>query len=148
MKKTTKILSGVLTIVAIGAIGAIGALTTSSALAYQGHYAEQGPSCSPERYEAMTGAMENGDYETWSELMTGHGRVTRVINADNFAQFAEAHRLGQAGDIAGADKIRGELGLRTSNGEEVGAGYAGGQGRMHEDGQGRRVMDGGNHWQQ
>ena len=47
--------------------------------------------------------------------MAGKSRVTEVINESNFTQFAEAHRLGRAGDVAGVDAIRAELGLRTSN---------------------------------
>lgn len=100
----------------------VGAFAVSSAMAYQGDYSEKGPEYSPERHVAMTEAMENNDYQAWSELMAGRGRITQVINEENFAQFAEAHRLGEAGDIAGADAIRQELGIRTSNGERVGTG--------------------------
>jgi len=113
------------------------AFTVSSAMAYQGNPAEEGPDCSPERHTAMTEAMEGNDYAAWSELMSDRGRVAQVINAENFAQFAEAHRLGEAGDVAGADAIRGELGLRTSNGEKSGAGYRGGQGKAMGDKQGQ-----------
>ena len=116
------------------------AFTLSSAMAYQGNYAEEGPDCSSERHTAMTEAMENNDYEAWSELMSDRGRVAKVVNKENFAQFVEAHRLGEAGDAAGADEIRGELGLRTSGGEKVGAGYGGGQGKIEGDKQGRGRM--------
>ena len=104
------------------------AFTLSSAMAYQGDPTKEGPDCSPERHTAMTEAMENNDYAAWSELMADRGRVTKVINAENFGLFAEAHRLSEAGDIVGADAIRGELGLRASDGEKVGAGYGGKQG--------------------
>jgi len=40
--------------------------------------------------------------------------------------------LAQEGDFEGANQIRGELGLRTSNGEKVGANYRKGQGRYRE----------------
>lgn len=119
----------------------MGAFAVSSAMAYQGDYSKQGPAYSPERHTAMTEAMDNNDYEAWSELMADRGRVTEVINAENFARFVEARRLGQTGDIAGADAIRQELGLRTSNGEKVGAGYGEGQGRNKGEGRGYGRMN-------
>ena len=119
------------------AIVAATVFTISSAMAYQGNYAQEGPNCSPEKHTAITEAMENNDYEAWSGLMANRGRVTKVINAENFAQFAEAHRLGQAGDVAGADAIRKELGLRTSNGEKVGAGYGGKRGKIEGERRGK-----------
>jgi len=109
----------------------------ASVSAYQGDYTKSGPDCTPERHEAMETAFENNDYETWKEQMNGKGRVAQVINQDNFLQFAEAHRLGQAGDTAGADAIRAGLGLRTSNGERMGAGYGGGNGEQSGQGQGQ-----------
>ena len=116
------------------------AFTFSSAMAYQGDYNKEGPDCSLERHTAMTEAMDNDNYEAWSELMSDRGRVTQVINAENFAQFAEAHRLSEAGDVAGADAIRAELGLRTSNGEKVGAGYGGKQGNAMGDRRGHENL--------
>ena len=116
------------------------AFTISSAMAYQGNPTQEGPDCSPERHTAMEEAMENNNYEAWSELMTARGRVAKVINAGNFSQFAEAHKLSQAGDIAGADAIREGLGLRTSGGEKIGAGYKG-QGRAEGDRQGYGRMN-------
>ena len=109
------------------------AFTLSSAMAYQGDSTKQGPAYSTERHTAMTEAMESDNYVAWSELMSNRGRVTQVINAENFAQFAEAHRLGQVGDVAGADAIRKELGLRTNNGEKIGAGYGERQGKNMGD---------------
>ena len=116
------------------------AFTISSAMAYQGNPTQEGHDCSSERHTAMTEAMENNDYEAWSGLMADRGRVAKVINAENFPQFVEAHRLGEAGDVAGADTIRGELGLRTSNGEKVGSGYGGKQGNAMGDKQGHGKM--------
>ena len=129
MKKSNKVLVGSLVVVIMGA------LAFSSAIAYQGDYSKQGPAYSSERHTVMTEAMNANDYEAWSELMANRGRIAQVINAENFAQFAEARRLGKAGDIAGADAIRQELGIRTSNGERVGVGY------------GKRMSDGENHGQ-
>ncbi|MCD4705742.1 hypothetical protein K8R61_01535 [bacterium] len=97
----------------------------ASVSAYQGDYTEEGPNCTPERHEVMEVAFENNDYNTWKEQMSGKGRVVNVVNQDNFAKFAEAHKLGQAGNKVEADGIRMELGLRTSNGEKMGKGYRG-----------------------
>ncbi len=99
-----------------------------SASAYQGDYNQKGPNYSEERHESMTQAFEKNDYSAWKNLMEGRGRVNDVVNADNFAQFAEAHRLGLAGDVEGANTIRAELGLRGGNGERMGAGYGKGMG--------------------
>ena len=128
MKKSTKLLGGTLAVVMMSAFA------ISSAIAYQGDYSKQGPAYSPERHTAMMEAMESNNYEAWSELMSGRGRVVQVINAENFSRFAEARQLARAGDLESADAIREELGIRASNGEKVGAGYGAGQG----DGKGQR----------
>lgn len=129
MKKTT------LTALAVGVI-AIAAITIGSAVsAFQGDYTKTGPEHTTEREAIMTQAFENNDYQTWKENMQDRGRVTEVINEENFARFAEAHRLGKTGDIAEADTIRTELGLRTSNGQALGLGR--GQGNKDGNGRGR-----------
>ncbi|MEA1963272.1 MAG: hypothetical protein U9M94_03500 [Patescibacteria group bacterium] len=135
MKKSNKILIGSLTAVIMGA------LAVSSAMAYQGDYSKQGFAYSSERHAAMTEAMDGNNYEAWSELMANRGRVAQVVKAENFARFVEARRLGQAGDIAGADAIRQELGIRTSNGEKAGAGYGKGQGKSMGGKEGRGKMN-------
>lgn len=114
----------------------------ASVSAYQGDYTKAGPNCTPERHEAMEVAFDNNNYNAWKSQMVDKGRVTQVINEDNFTQFAEAHRLGQAGDTAGADAIRAELGLRTSDGERMGAGYKGGNGEGKGQGQGQKSGQG------
>ena len=122
MKKSTKLLGWTLAAVIMCAFAA------TSAMAYRGDYSKQGPAYSPERHTAMTEAMESNNYEAWSELMSGRGRVVQVISAENFSRFTEARQLALAGDLEGADAIRKELGIRASNGEKVGAGYGAGQG--------------------
>lgn len=87
------------------------------ALAYRGDTTVKGPNYTPERHEIMTKAFETNDYEAWKTQMVGRGRVTQVVNAGNFARFAEAHRLSLAGDVAGANAIRAELGLGMHNGQ-------------------------------
>jgi len=123
MENSNKVLIGSLAVVMMGAFA------ISSAMAYRGDYSKQGPAYSPERHIAMTEALDDNDYEAWSELMTDRGRITQVINAENFTRFAEAKRLARNGDLDGADAIRKELGLRTHNGEKVDAEYGEKRGR-------------------
>lgn len=134
MKTTNKVLIG--SVIGVAAIGAI----ATSTLAYRGDYNQKGPNYSPERHEIMEQAFENNDYNTWKEQMAGRGRVTEVINEENFEQFAEAHKLAEEGNYDEADQIRAELGLRTRNGETQGEGY--GQGRGHGRGQGQGMGQG------
>jgi hypothetical protein len=124
MNKNTTMLAGTF---ALGAVIFAGSFMTTDA--YRGDYSQKGPQYSEERHQAMTQAFENNDYDAWKAQMDGRGRVTQVITADNFAQFAEAHRLALAGDLDGADAIRAELGLRTRDGQGGGQGYGKGEGR-------------------
>jgi len=121
----------------------IGGLTMGSGVvaAYQGDPSVQGPNYTEERHTAMLAAFENNDYQAWSELMAGKGRVTQVVTAENFARFAEAHRLAAAGDVEGAKLIRTELGLGLRNG-------AGQNGNQDGSGQGGNQGGGMGKWQQ
>ncbi len=139
MKKSYKTTIGVFALAAVALTG-----SQMAANAYQGDYTKQGPNYSQERHEAMTQAFDNNDYNAWKKQMEGRGRVTEVVTADNFAQFKEAHRLGLAGDTAGADAIRAELGLRTSNGEKGGHGYGKGEGKGKGNSENRGQNKGGN----
>ncbi|MDD4289799.1 MAG: hypothetical protein PHH83_00800 [Patescibacteria group bacterium] len=129
--KTKKILFSV---GLLSVLGIMGLVLTNSALAYRGDYTKNGPNHTPERQEAMEKAFENNDYASWKNLMQGRGRVTQVVNQSNFFKFAQAHDLAQQGKYEEADKIRQELGLRTRNGEKVGAGYG-----REESGKGQRM---------
>ena len=116
MKKT--ILT--LTIVAVVAGGLI--ILPKYAAAYKGDPNVKGPNYSQERHDTMIKAFENKDYNAWKNLMQGRGRVTQVINANNFAKFAQAHQLALQGKTAEANKIRTELGLGLHNGSGMGQG--------------------------
>lgn len=116
-------LLGVAVLVMGGAV-----LVPQAALAYKGDPNTKGPNYTEERHEAMEKAFENKDYNAWSKLMEGKGRVTQVINAQNFAKFAEAHELAEQGKTSEAKKIRTELGLGLQNGSGKGQGM--GYGRM------------------
>jgi len=102
---------------------------TSSVSAYRGDVTVKGPNYSAEREVAMEKAFETNDYTAWKTLMQNRGRVTQVINKDNFAKFSEAHELAEKGDTVGAQKIRQELGLGLKNGS--------GQGMKNNSGAGR-----------
>jgi hypothetical protein len=107
----------------------IGLGFASDAAAYRGDPAVKGPNYTAERHAAMERAFETKNYAAWKELMQGRGRVTSVVTAENFARFAEAHALAEAGKYAEADAIRAELGLRTRAMQQAGAGYGRGFGR-------------------
>ncbi len=84
--------------------------------AYRGDPSVQGPNYSVERHESMEKAFENNDYNAWKDLMQNRGRVTQVINKDNFVTFAKAHRLAEQGKFQEANQIRQSLGLGLQNG--------------------------------
>lgn len=105
MKNKTK------SIVAVLTIWTLSFLTLSGVSAYKWDPSLEWPDSSPERHDDMTQAFESNDYEAWKDLMDGKGRVTEVINADNFSQFAEAHNLAESGNIEESKQIRAELGI-------------------------------------
>jgi hypothetical protein len=94
-----------------------GMLVGSRVMAYQGDLTQKGPNCTTERYESITQAFENNDYQAWKELMADRGgRVKEVINEGNFSKFVEMRKLANAGKVDEAKKIREELGLGLRNG--------------------------------
>jgi hypothetical protein len=109
MKKTALVLGAL--VLGLGSIGLLAGTTS----AYQGDPNIKGPNYSIERHEAMTNAFNNKDYTAWKNLMQGKGRVTQVINQDNFGKFAEAHQLALQGKTDEAQKLRQELGLGLRN---------------------------------
>ena len=113
MNKKNKTILGVgIMALVLGASG----LLVSNIEAYRGDPNVKGPDCSEERHTDMLKAFETKDYTAWKDLMEGKGRVTEVVNKDNFARFAEAHKVAQGGDIEGAKKIRQEIGLGLGQG--------------------------------
>jgi len=94
--------------------------------AYQGNPEVQGPNYSPERHKAMETSLEEGNYRAWEELMGDRGRVAEVVTEENFAKFAQAHKLVEQGDLEGAREIREELGL--NQGFQRGGLYKNGKG--------------------
>jgi len=118
-------------IIALSTVALVGGLliTPKLAAAYQGDPNVQGPNYTAERHDAMTAAFANNDYNAWSQLMQGKGRVTQVINQDNFAQFAKAHALSLEGKTDEANQIRQQLGLGLGNNTRNSSGQGMGQGR-------------------
>lgn len=128
---TKTMLAGILGLVGVLTVGV---LLTNTSLAYQGNSEVQGPNYTPERHEAMEVAFESNDYEAWKKLMEEAGRngmVLQKVNADNFARFAEMHRLMDEGKIEEANKIREELGLKLQ----------GQQGKKDGNGAGKNRLD-------
>jgi len=113
----TSILLGLTALVIGGA-----AIAPQVAFAYKGDPAVKGPNYTEERHTAMEKAFEKKDYNAWKTLMAGRGRVTQVINAQNFSKFAQAHELAEQGKTDEANKIRTELGLGLHNGTGTGQG--------------------------
>lgn len=107
---------------------AVAIAAAGSVEAYRGDPSVKGPAYTPERHTAMEKAFSSGDYDTWKNLMAGRGRVSQVVTKDNFARFAEAHRLANLGQMEEAKKIRAELGLGLQDGSGRG-GQKQGQGR-------------------
>jgi hypothetical protein len=97
-------------------------IAPQAVLAYRGDPTVMGPNYTEERHTAMEKAFETKDYNAWKTLMAGRGRVTQVVNAQNFSKFAEAHELAEQGKTAEANKIRAELGLGLHNGSGMGQG--------------------------
>lgn len=118
----TSILLGLTALVIGGA-----AIAPQAILAYRGDPAVKGPNYTEERHAAMEKAFETKDYNAWKTLMAGRGRATQVVNAQNFAKFAQAHELAEQGKTDEANTIRAELGLGLHNGTGQGMGY----GRMN-----------------
>lgn len=114
MNKT--ILTLGLTAMVIGGLFALPKATS----AYRGDPTVKGPNYTEERHSAMEKAFESNDYNAWKNLMNGRGRVTQVVNKDNFAQFAKIHELIEDGKTDEANKIRAELGLGLQNGSGYG----------------------------
>lgn len=103
--------------------------TAPSVLAYRGDPSVQGPDCTAERHEAMIKAFENNDYNAWKDQMQGKGRVTQVVNEENFARFSEMHKFMLEGNTEEANKIRTELGLNLRDGSGQGQGQRLGLGK-------------------
>lgn len=101
----------------------------SMSLAYRGDASVKGPNYTVERHDAMEKAFDNNDFTAWQKLMTGRGNVTKVVNKDNFAKFAQIHKLTEEGKTTEAQKLRTELGLGLHNSQGNGMGR--GMGMMH-----------------
>jgi hypothetical protein len=123
MNKKILGLVGVATL-ALGALVIIPNITQ----AYRGDATVKGPNYTVERHDAMEKAFDNKDFTAWQKLMTGRGRVTQVINKDNFAKFAEIHKLSEEGKTVEDQKLRAELGLGLHNGQGKGQGQGMGRG--------------------
>lgn len=106
MKKMNKILLGSLTAVAATAI------TAGSVYAGQGFIGKmEKRNIDPANKEAMDTALENNDYAAWKALALANGKNADVITEANFAKFAEAHKLMEAGKMDEAKKLLDELGF-------------------------------------
>ncbi len=117
--------------IVMGAVAAAGiagaAVLSQGALAYRGNPDQTGPNYSPERHEQMQKAFDSNDFNAWKEQMNGRGRVSQVINEQNFSRFVEMRKLMLEKKYDQANQIRKELGLGQGNSQGMGRGT--GQGR-------------------
>ncbi len=107
-----KVMFSVIGLAGLAGLGV--AVYAAGAYAFQGNGSQYGPNYTPERHEQMTRAFENNDYNSWKSLMSGRGAANKITE-QNFARFAEMHKLRLEGKIEDANKIRAELGLGQGN---------------------------------
>lgn len=113
------------TILSLGVVAlALGAIVIVPSIsnAYRGDVSVKGPNYTAERHESMEKAFDSLDFTSWQTLMAGRGRVTQVVNKDNFAKFSQMHELMEDGKLVEAQKLRAELGLGLQNGQGKGTG--------------------------
>lgn len=108
-------------------IGASGTFAANNGMGVGGF--QKGPAISEEQRTAIDTAIENGDYQAWVTAMGDKdSEVMQKINEDNFARFAEAHRLMVAGrdNMEQARAIMEDLGI-SRGGPGEGRGMMGGR---------------------
>jgi len=115
---------GFTTVAALLGAGFAAAMTVSADTGL-GHGAIRGR-CDTDQHEAVEQALEDGDYDTWKDLVGDRGRIADVVNADNFNTFADMHEAMEEGDTETARELRSELGLGIHPAD--GTGF---QGEMH-----------------
>lgn len=84
-----------------------------------------------EHCDEMRAAIEESDYELWSDIMQerARGRVLDRINEQNFDVFAEYKLAKMRGDEQYAQELKEELGLGQK--AHNGMGYGQGKGHQH-----------------
>jgi len=108
---------------AVAAAGIAGAVALSQgALAYRGNPNQTGPNYNPERHEQMQKAFDNNDFNAWKEQMNGRGRMSQVVNEQNFSRFVEMRKLMLEKKYDEANQIRKEIGLGQGGGQGTGQG--------------------------
>ncbi len=133
-------ITGAAALVALIAVAGI----AGASFAYQGNPDIKGLEYSSERHDAMEKAMEEGDYEAWKELMNNKGKVTQVIDEENFDKFVEIYNLAEEGKFEEARVMKEELGL--NQGFRKGGIYK--NGYMMDNGRGgemREVLESGDY---
>lgn len=147
MKNNKKSLSKEKLIGALVLVGVSSFVAYSVTNAFQGDYTKKGPNYSEKRHAIMEKAFNENDYNTWKAEMdknSRNGQVIKVVNKENFAKFAEARKLGKAGDKAGANAIRAELGLKTSDGKRGEHGFGKSDGNRRGQNKGENFIDANN----
>ena len=57
-------------------------------------------------------AIDAGDYDAWLDAVPENGKITEIINEENFEDFVYAHEVLKDGDKETAEELFEELGLK------------------------------------
>src|SRR3989344_80538 len=104
MNKTTLLVAG------------LGLLITTAAVSIATYAAPFNHFYDADKFTAINEALASGDYAAWVAATGGDSRFGENITEENFDQFAEMHRLLQAGDTQGAKAIAEQLGIEPGEG--------------------------------
>ena len=103
MNKTTLLVAG------------LGLLITTAAVSIATYAAPFNHFYDADKFTAINEALASGDYAAWMAAIGGDRRFGDITE-ENFDQFAEMHRLLQAGDTEGAKAIAEQLGIEPGEG--------------------------------
>ena len=102
----------------LAALAVVMVVVIATTSADENELQKNGPDFNPEKHEAITQAIEDGDYSAWYALMTENGnspKILEYINESNFSKFSEMFEYKQK-----AEDIRAQLGLPKKPIENIG----------------------------
>jgi hypothetical protein len=114
-KMKTQIILGIAALT----LGLVAVKSFTPVKAYQGDPTKRGPNCTEEQHQEMLSLLKNKDYQAWVGRMNGKG-VTRFVNQDNFAEFADARLAAENGDSSKLNAFRAKYGMGQGQGKGMG----------------------------
>lgn len=81
----------------------------------RGEHGKKGHSFDPERREALKTAMQENDFDAWSELMENHPKADEMVNMEHFELMQEAFELREAGNKEAARELLQDAGVKGSH---------------------------------